>query len=120
MEYSAYFPLWSNRKINGMHLFAYGPSIMDADLVIGSLYANSGRVYWDDPKIEQLAQRQRGERDKDKRRSLIAEILKYSKELVLYAPLYNEIHAYGIQDRIKWTPRPDERLYFQNAEIIKQ
>jgi peptide/nickel transport system substrate-binding protein len=120
MEYSAYFPLWSNRKINGMHLFAYGPSIMDADLVIGSLYANSGRVYWDDPKIEQLAQRQRGERDKDKRRSIIAEILKYSKELVLYAPLYNEIHAYGIQDRIKWTPRPDERLYFQNAEIIKQ
>jgi hypothetical protein len=39
---------------------------------------------------------------------------------VLYAPLYNEIHAYGIQDRIKWAPRPDERLYFQNAEIIKK
>jgi ABC-type transport system substrate-binding protein len=107
MEYSAYFPLWSNRKINGMHLFAYGPSIMDADLVIGSLYANSGRVYWDDPKIEQLAQRQRGERDKNTTRSLINKML-------------NEIHAYGIQDRIKWTPRPDERLYFQNAEIIKQ
>ena len=118
MEYSAYFPLWSNRKIAGMHLFAYGPSIMDAELVIGSLYVSSGRVYWNDPKIDRLAQRQRGERDKDKRQAIIGELLKYSNELVLYAPLYNEIHAYGIQDRVKWQPRPDERLYFQNAEII--
>jgi peptide/nickel transport system substrate-binding protein len=120
MEYSAYFPLWSNRKINAMHLFSYGPSIMDAELAIGSLYSSSGRVYWDDPKIEQLTQQQRGERDKDKRRAIIRELLKYCNELVLYAPLYNEIHAYGIQERVKWQPRPDERLYFQHAEIIQK
>ncbi|MFZ0054432.1 MAG: ABC transporter substrate-binding protein [Pseudolabrys sp.] len=120
MEYSAYFPLWSNRKIIGMHLFAYGPSIMDAELAIGSLYVSSGRVYWDDPRIDQLAQQQRGERDKDRRLAIIGELLKYCNELVLYAPLYNEIHAYGIQDRVKWQPRPDERLYFQNAEIIRK
>ena len=80
MEYSAFFPLWANRKLNGLHLFAYGPSIMDADLIIGSLYDSTGRVYWTDPKVHQLAQQQRGERDKDKRRALIAEILKLSKE----------------------------------------
>ena len=120
MEYSAYFPLWSNRKITAMHLFTFGPSIMDAELPIGSLYVSSGRVYWNDPKIDQLAQQQRGERDKDKRRAIIGELLKYCNELMLYAPLYNEIHAYGIQDRVKWQPRPDERLYFQNAEIIRR
>ncbi len=120
MEYSAFFPLWANRKLNSMHLFAYGPSIMDADLIIGSLYDSSGRVYWTDPKVDQLAKQQRSERDKDKRRALIGEILKLSKEAVPYAPLYNEIHAYGVQDRIKWTPRPDERLFFQSAEIIQK
>ena len=59
MEYSAFFPLWANRKLNSMHLFAYGPSIMDADLIIGSLYDSSGRVYWTDPKVDQLAKQQR-------------------------------------------------------------
>ena len=120
MEYSAFFPLWANRKLNSMHLFAYGPSIMDADLIIGSLYDSSGRVYWTDPKVDQLAKQQRSERDKDTRRALIGEILKLSKEAVPYAPLYNEIHAYGVQDRIKWTPRPDERLFFQSAEIVQK
>ena len=120
MEYSAFFPLWANRKLNSMHLFAYGPSIMDADLIIGSLYDSSGRVYWTDPKVDQLAKQQRSERDKDTRRALIGEILKLSKEAVPYAPLYNEIHAYGVQDRIKWMPRPDERLFFQSAEIVQK
>jgi len=120
MEYSAFFPLWANRKLNSLHLFAYGPSIMDADLIIGSLYDSSGRVYWTDPKVDQLAKQQRSERDKDTRRALIGEILKLSKEAVPYAPLYNEIHAYGVQDRIKWTPRPDERLFFQSAEIVQK
>ena len=115
MEYSAFFPLWANRKLNGLHLFAYGPSVMDADLIIGSLYDSSGRVYWTDPRIDKLAQQQRGERDPDKRRALIAEILKLSRDNLPYAPLYNEIHAYGIQERVNWTPRPDERLFFQDA-----
>jgi peptide/nickel transport system substrate-binding protein len=119
MEYSAFFPLWVNRKLNGLHLFAFGPSIMDADLIIGSLYDSSGRVYWSDPAVDRLAQQQRGERDPDKRRALIAEILKLSRDNLPYAPLYNEVHAYGVRDRVKWTPRPDERLYFQNAEIAK-
>ena len=51
---------------------------------------------------------------------MIGEILKLSKDNVPYAPLYDEIHAYGIQDRVKWAPRPDERLFFQDAEIVKK
>ncbi|AMN44043.1 ABC transporter substrate-binding protein [Rhodoplanes sp. Z2-YC6860] len=120
MEYSAFFPLWANRKLNSLHLFAYGPSIMDADQIIGSLYDKTGRVYWLDPKVQDLAQQQRGERDKDKRKALIAEILKLSRANVPYAPLYDEMHAYGISDRVKWQPRPDERLLFQDAEIVKK
>jgi len=117
MEYSAFFPLWANRKLNGMHLFAYGPSIMDADLILGSLYEKTGRLYWIDPQVQDLVQKQRAEADPTKRRAIIGEILKLSAQSLPYAPLYNEIHAYGIQNRVKWLPRPDERLYFQSAEI---
>jgi peptide/nickel transport system substrate-binding protein len=117
MEYSAFFPLWANRKLNGIHLFAYGPSIMDADLILGSLYEKTGRLYWIDPQVQDLVQKQRAEADPAKRRALIGEIVKLSAQNLPYAPLYNEIHAYGIQNRVKWLPRPDERLYFQSAEI---
>jgi len=117
MEYSAFFPLWANRKLNGLHLFAYGPSIMDADLVLGSLYEKTGRLYWIDPQVQDLIQKQRAEADPARRRAIIGEILKLSARNLPYAPLYNEIHAYGIQNRVKWLPRPDERLYFQSAEI---
>jgi ABC-type transport system substrate-binding protein len=100
-----------------MHLFAYGPSIMDADLILGSLYEKTGRLYWIDPQVQDLVQKQRAEADPTKRRAIIGEILKLSAQSLPYAPLYNEIHAYGIQNRVKWLPRPDERLYFQSAEI---
>jgi len=117
MEYSAFFPLWANRKLNGIHLFAYGPSIMDADLILGSLYEKTGRLYWIDPQVQDLVQKQRAEADPTKRRAIIGEILKLSAQNLPYAPLYNEVHAYGIQNRVKWVPRPDERLYFQSAEL---
>ena len=71
----------------------------------------TGRIYWNDPKVQQLAQQQRGERDKDKRRTLIGEILKLSKENVPYAPLYDEMHAYGIQDRVASTTKDEGEEY---------
>ena len=37
MEYSAFFPLWAAKKLNSIHMFAFGPSIMDAELPLGSL-----------------------------------------------------------------------------------
>lgn len=117
MEYSAFFPLWANRKLNGMHLFAFGPSIMDADLVLGSLFEKSGRLYWIDPRVQDLIAKQRAEADPAKRRDLIGQIMQLSAENLPYAPLYNEVHAYGIQKRVQWRPRPDERLFFQSATL---
>ena len=112
MEYSAFFPLWANRKLNGIHLFAYGPSIMDADLILGSLYEKTGRLYWIDPQVQDLVQKQRAEADPAKRRAIIGEILKLSAQNLPYAPLYNEIHAYGIQNRVKWASAPGRAALF--------
>lgn len=115
MEYSAMFPLWANRRLPALHLWAFGPSIMDADLVIGYLYGPNAAGYWIDPEVQTLIAAQRAEADKAKRRALIAQIWRRSQENVPYAPLYTEVQAYGIKPKLDWKPRPDERLVFQAA-----
>lgn len=121
MEYSAFFPLWTSRKLNGIHMFAFGPSIMDAELPLGSLYETGpSRGYWSDKKIDELVAAQRAESNPDKRRAIIGEIWKASADFVPYSMLYNEVQAYGVRNGVKWQPRPDERLLFVDAEAAKK
>jgi peptide/nickel transport system substrate-binding protein len=118
MEYSAFFPMWTGKKLNGMHMFAFGPSIMDADLPLRSLYETGpARAYWSNPEVDKLIAAQRAESDPARRKGLIAQVWKISQEHVPYVILYNEIQAYGIRNGVKWKPRPDERLLFRHAEI---
>jgi peptide/nickel transport system substrate-binding protein len=118
MEYSAFFPRWTGRKLNAMHMFAFGPSIMDAELPLRSLYETGpARAYWSSPEVNRLIVAQRAEADPAKRKGLIGQVWKLSQQHVPYAILYNEIQAYGIRDGVKWRPRPDERLLFHSAEV---
>jgi peptide/nickel transport system substrate-binding protein len=121
MEYSAFFPLWLNKKLNGMHMFAYGPSIMDAELPLRSLYETGpSRGYWSNPEVDELIKAQRAESDPEKRKELISQVWQISKENAPYVILYNEIQGYGIRDGVNWKPRPDERLLFDKASVEAQ
>ena len=120
MEYSAFFPLWLHKKLNGIHLFGYGPSIMDAELPLGSLYqSGTARGYWTNKEVDKLIKEQRAEADPQKRAALIGKVWEISKENAPYVMLYNEIQAYGIRDGVNWKPRPDERLLFDKASLSK-
>jgi len=120
MEYSAFFPLWLGKKLTGMHLFSYGPSIMDADLPLGSLYETGpARGKWSNPEVNDLIKQQRAESDPQKRAALIGKVWKISKDEAPYVILYNEIQAYGIRNGVNWKPRPDERLIFDKAALAK-
>lgn len=119
MEYEAFFPLWTGDKLDSMHMFAYGPSIMDAELPLGSLYASGGRGYWDTDEVDALIAKQRAETDPDERAEIIGEIWQLSKEAVPYSILYNEIQAYGVSSDVDWQPRPDERLNLSEANFTE-
>ena len=117
MEYSAYFPLWLQKKLNSIHMFGFGPSIMDAQLPLGSLFASGSRGYFEDPKVDELIAEQLAETDPDARRTIISQIWQLNKENVAYSLLYNEIQAYGVNADLEWEPRPDERLVFEDARL---
>lgn len=119
MEYSAFFPLWTGNKLNSIHLFAYGPSIMDADLPLGSVYVTGSHGYWNNSEVDALIEKQRAQTDPDERKATISTIWKMSKEDVPVSILYNEIQAYGVNKGVQWTPRPDERIDLTTATFVK-
>jgi len=108
MEYTAFFPLWVGRKLNQMHVFSYGPTNLDADLPLTSLY-ETGRTrgYWENAETDKLVRAQRAAADPEKRKELIGQIWKQTKDEVIYSLLYNETHVWGVGPRITITPRAD-------------
>jgi peptide/nickel transport system substrate-binding protein len=118
MEYTAFFPLWAGRKLNSIHIFTYGPTNLDADLPLTSLY-ETGRTrgYWTNPKVDELIRAQRAGLDPEKRQALISEIWTISRDNVVYTLLYNEIHVWGLRDRIVMTPRPDGIVRIRDVEL---
>ena len=117
MEYTAFFPLWTGRKLNSMHAFSYGPTTLDADLPLTSLFETGrSRAYWSDPKADELIRAQRAEPRADKRKALIAQVWKMSQENVVYSPLYSETHLWGIRDRVRISPRPDGLIRLRDIE----
>jgi peptide/nickel transport system substrate-binding protein len=108
MEYTAFFPAWAGRKLNSMHGFSYGPTTLDSDLPLTSLYETGrSRGYWSNAKADELVRAQRAEPDAGKRKALITQIWNLSRENVVYSPLYSETHVWGIRDRVRIAPRPD-------------
>lgn len=113
LEYSAFFGMWATAKLPGIHLFTYGPTALDADLPISSLYESGrARTKWVDPKIDELCRAQRAEGDPAKRKALIGQIWRLSREKIPYVTLYSEIQAYGVRDSLAWEPWPNAMLIF--------
>ena len=100
-----------------MHAFSYGPTTLDADLPLTSLFETGrSRAYWSDAKADELIRAQRAEPQADKRKALIAQVWNMSQENVVYSPLYSETHLWGIRDRVRISPRPDGLIRLRDIE----
>jgi peptide/nickel transport system substrate-binding protein len=113
MEYNGFYALWSGKKLNGMHMFVFGPSLVDGDVPIFSIFATKGnRGYMFDPKVDQLAEDQRSESDPKKRLEIIAQIWRETDRYQPFAFLYNERQAVGLRDGVEWEAQPDGYIRF--------
>jgi peptide/nickel transport system substrate-binding protein len=113
MEYNGFYALWSGKKLSGMHMFVFGPSLIDGDVPIFSIFATKGnRGYMFDPKVDQLAEDQRSESDPKKRLELIAQLWRETDRYQPFAFLYNERQAVGLRDGVEWEAQPDGYIRF--------
>lgn len=116
--FNSWLPVWLEKKLLGLYIMSYGPSIMDAELALSTLYeSGTGRGYWDSEEMDKLIAQQRAETDPARRQKIIADIWRVSQENMVLAPIYVEYHSYGMRGNVDWKPRPDERLIFGGADV---
>lgn len=108
MTYSAFFPLWTGKQLKQLFLFALGPVLMDAETGLQNIYRSYG--YWSTPEFEALYRKQRATSDEKQRLETLWEITRLAGESYPISWLYTEVAAYGLRDRVEWTPWADDRF----------
>jgi len=111
-EAGTYSGNWFAAALPGVYLFAFAPSVMDANLPLTMLTATGGQGYASNPEIDQLLTDQIGEPDADARAADISGISTIVNENTYYAPLFTDTYTYASKKGLEWTPRPDGFFIF--------
>jgi peptide/nickel transport system substrate-binding protein len=110
-EADGYVNNWFGSKLKGLFLFAFAPSVMDADLPFNML-RSGGQGYFPDKDIDALLDREIGQANPTERAASLSEISKIVNAKTYYAPLFIDVYIYGVAKDVKWTPRPDGMIVF--------
>ena len=113
LEFTAFFPLWLQSKLDSMYLFAFGSSGYHAESVLTTMYEKGSHAYKVDDRIDALLKQQRTVIDLGLQTKLLAEAFRISNENRYQIPLYDELQAYGMRASVNYVPWPDGfvRLY---------
>ncbi len=93
------------------YLLGWGDTTYDADFTLWPLL-RSGRPIstYSNPHVDELIDQGQTTMDKKKRQKIYSEALKMIHEDVPVAWVYQQIDIYGVNERVNWKARPDERL----------
>lgn len=113
MEFTAFFPLWLQSKLDSMYFFAFGSSQYHAETVLTTMYEEGSHAYKVDKEIDRLLKQQRTVTDPAEQKKLIVQALQRSNENRYQLPLYDEMQAFGSKKTLTYNPWPDGfvRLY---------
>lgn len=113
MEFTAFFPLWLQSKLDSMYLFAFGSSQYHAETVLTTMYEEGSHAYKVDPEIDRLLKKQRTVTNPEEQKKLISEAFRRSNQNRFHLPIYDEMQAYGMKKGTGYVAWPDGfvRLY---------
>lgn len=111
-EAGTYSNNWFSNQLPGAYLFAFAPSVMDADLPLSMLTRTGGQGYFSNAEIDQLLVSEIAEPDADARSEMLGRISEIVTENTYYAPLFIDTYTYGSKAGLDWTPRPDGFFIF--------
>jgi peptide/nickel transport system substrate-binding protein len=106
-EANTYFNAWYGVQLKGLYIFAFAPTVMDADLPLTMLLRTGAQGYNPNPEIDALLDQEIGEADEAKRAAIFSEISQLVNRDTSYAPLFIDTYTYGVTKGLDWTPRPD-------------
>lgn len=111
-EASTYINSWFGAELPGLYLFAFAPSVLDADLPFQMLLRSGGQGYQSDAAIDALLDKQIGQADLTERAKTFSEISTIVNDNTYYAPLFTDTYTYGVTKGLNWSPRPDGMIVF--------
>ncbi len=113
MEFTAFFPLWLQSKLDSAYFFAFGSSQYHAETVLTTMYEQGSHAYKIDMEIDALLKKQRTITDPVEQTKVLAAALRKSNENRYHLPLYDEMQAFGAKKTVGYSPWPDGfvRLY---------
>jgi peptide/nickel transport system substrate-binding protein len=113
MEFTAFFPLWLQSKLDSMYFFAFGSTQYHAESILTTMYEDGSHAYKVDMEIDALLKKQRTITDPAEQTKVLAAALRKSNENRYHLPLYDEMQAYGAKKTVSYSPWPDGfvRLY---------
>lgn len=74
-------------------------------------YGRANFIDYSDPELDRLIERANAAHTLSQRGRLLRRALRLLAEDLVYLPLYSPEEVYGLRQRIRWTPRPDGRIY---------
>lgn len=113
MEFTAFFPLWVQTKLEDAYFFAFGSSQYHAESALVAMYEEGSRAYAFNPEIDAIVDEQRTVTDEARKAELLSRAFTLSNQDRYQIPVYHEWQAYGVREGIEYEAWPDGfvRLY---------
>ena len=115
-EYGAYVGALFSGNAPDLFLIGWGNAPLDADFILVPLLRTDELLsYVNDPALDALLDTGRSTVDRDARLAAYADATTLIHEQAYVVPLYKQLDAYGVSNRIDWTPRTDEFIWLFSA-----
>src|SRR5437867_118841 len=86
------------------------PSLEPDHWVTPNLKTGEAVSQYSNPEVDKLMDQARAEMNPDKRKQLYSQLLRVIRDEALYIFGYQQMDIYGVNKRLKWTPRGDESI----------
>src|SRR5262245_22424238 len=86
------------------------PSLEPDNWVTPNLHTGEPVSQYSNPEVDKLMEQARSEMNTEKRKQLYSQLLRVIRDEAPYIFGYQQMDIYGVNNRIKWTPRGDETI----------
>jgi peptide/nickel transport system substrate-binding protein len=115
-EYGAYVGALFTGNAPDLFLIGWGNAPLDADFILVPLLRSDELLsYVSDERLDAVLDAGRTTVDREARLAAYEAATRLIVDEAYVVPLYKQLDAYGISDRLDWTPRTDEFIWLFSA-----
>jgi len=114
-EWGAYFKRYLGKQFQDAYLLGLGGPMQDGDELYNLVSSKGRGLYYKNEKVDELFDLGRSTMDTGKRRKIYADLARTMIEDATWVYLMQQVDIYAARDRLTWTPRVDQWMYFHQA-----